>query len=86
MESTHVEGRLARLEERAVTPEGVRQIVREEIASMAGLVLRRTQMDEAHLTRSIERNAADDVVRRHLAEIFGEVLRDFSGTDSEPGA
>lgn len=64
----------------------VRQIARKEIASMAALVLRRTQMDEAHLSRSIERNAADDEVRRHLAEIFGEVLSDYSRTENEPGA
>lgn len=63
----------------------IREIVREEIASMAALVLRRTSGQEAHLTRSIERNAADDEVRRHLAEIFGEVLSDFSRSDSEPG-
>lgn len=63
----------------------IREIVREEIASMAALVLRRTQLDQAHLTRSIERNAADDVVREHLAEIFGEVLSDFSRSASEPG-
>lgn len=66
--------------------EMMRRVAREEIASLAGLVLSRTSMDDAHLTRSIERNAADDEVRRHLAEIFGEVLSDFSRTSAEPGA
>lgn len=61
----------------------VRRIAREEIASLAGLVLRRTS--EEHFTRSIERNTAQDVVNDSLAAIFGEALGDFSKTDSEPG-
>lgn len=60
-----------------------REIAREEIASLAGLVLRRTS--EEHFTRSIERNTAEDVVADRLAEIFGEVLADFSKSESEPG-
>lgn len=69
----------------AGTPEEeqVRQIVREEIASMAGLVLRRTS--EEHLTRSPDRNITDTQIRGMLAEIFGEVLSDFSRTESSPG-
>lgn len=63
--------------QRSVTPEGARAIAREEIASLAGLVLRRAQ--EEHSTRSFERNAADDVVRERLASIFGEALADFWG-------
>lgn len=63
----------------------VRAIAREEIASMAALVMRRTSEQDAHLTRSIERNAADDEVRAHLASIFGEVLKDFGDSPSEPG-
>lgn len=62
-----------------------RRIVREEISSLAGLVLRRTNESEAHLTRSPERNMTDELVRERIAEIFGEVLRDFSATTSEPG-
>ena len=55
----------------------IREIAREEIASLCGLVLRRSQ--ETDLTRSIERNVAHDVVDDTLAEIFGEALADFSG-------
>ena len=48
-----------------MTEEEVRQIVREEISSMAGLVLRRSQ--EENFTRSGERNMAQDVVNDTLA-------------------
>lgn len=63
----------------------VRTLARAEVASLAGLVLRRTS--EEHFTRSIERNTAEDVVADRLASIFGEVLADFSGHTSgeEPG-
>ena len=60
----------------------VRAIAREEIASLAGLVLRRLQ--EEHPTRSFERNMADDAVVARLNGIFGEVLADFGGTPDEP--
>jgi hypothetical protein len=63
----------------------VRQIVRAEIASLAGLVMRRTEQAEAKLTRSFERNLADEVARATIARIFGEVLADFSSESSEPG-
>lgn len=59
---------------------------RQEIASMAGLVLRRSQ--EVQLTRLEERNIANEAVREALAQIFGEVLSDFSGhtgDGSDPG-
>ena len=62
----------------------VREIVRDEIASLAGLVLRRTNESEARLTRSHERNLAEEVTRETIASIFGEALRDFSG-ENEPG-
>ena len=64
----------------------MRKIARQEIASMAGLVLSRS--DEATLTRSIERNMADEAVREVLARVFGEVLSDFSGhtgSGDDPG-
>lgn len=64
---------------RAVTPEGAREIAREEIASLSGLMLRRLQ--EMGPTRSNERNMAVEI----LSELFGEALRDFGGTTSEPG-
>jgi len=63
----------------------VRAIARAEIASLAGLVLRRTS--EEHLSRSPDRNITDTQIRGMLAEIFGEVLADFSGHTGgdEPG-
>lgn len=60
----------------------IREIAREEIASLAGLVVRRTQDDT--FTRSPERNTAEDVVATRLAQIFGEALHDFT-TEQEPG-
>ena len=51
----------------------MRRIAREEIASMAGLVLRRLQ-------DSLDGDDALDV----LAPIFGEILRDYSQTPDEP--
>ena len=54
-----------------------REIAREEIASLAGLVLRRAQ--EEHPTRSFERNMADEAFQDRMTSIFGEVLADFSG-------
>lgn len=59
-----------------MTEDEVRRIVREEIASLCGLVLRRTQ-DET-LTRSNERNMADEATRGFIAHVFGEALEDFS--------
>jgi len=54
-----------------------RAAAREEVASLAGLVLRRTQVQD--LTRVPEHNIAEEVVNSKLASIFGEVLSDFSG-------
>lgn len=53
-----------------------REVAREEVASLCGLVLRR--LDKL--------NGATDVqeVQAALFSIFGEALRDFSGEDS-PG-
>jgi hypothetical protein len=62
----------------------VREIVREEIASLAGFALGRTA-SEPSPTRSLERNVAAEVVREEAAEFWGEVLRDFGATASEPG-
>jgi hypothetical protein len=53
----------------------VRVIVREEIASLAGKALRRTQ--DRSYTRSIERNMAIDVANDELAEFWGEVLSEY---------
>jgi hypothetical protein len=64
-----------------------RELAREEIASLAGLVLRRLQNTTSALDASgqegkmvVERGTVDV-----LSSIFGEILHDFGGTDSEPG-
>lgn len=57
----------------------MRQIARDEVASLAGLMLRRLQ-DEGP-TRSMERNATVDILQR----LWGEALRDFGATVEEPG-
>ena len=54
---------------------------RKAVASLAGLVLRRTQ--ELHLTRLEAHNTAEAEVHRELARIFGEALQQFS--DEWPG-
>jgi hypothetical protein len=57
----------------------IRAIAREEVASLSALVLRRLQ--EQGPTRSPDRNMAVEVMN----EVFGEALRDFGSTKSEPG-
>jgi hypothetical protein len=59
---------------------------RQEIASLAALVLRRSQ--DMELSRVPERNEMQETVRGILAEIFGEALADFSGhtKGDQPGA
>lgn len=62
--------------------EHIREIAREEIASLSGMILRRLQ--DMGPTRSFERNMAVEI----LSELFGEALADFSGQtgdSSEPG-
>jgi hypothetical protein len=56
--------------------EQVRQIVHEEIASLAGLALRRTQ--DRDWTRSGERNLAMEVANEEAAQFWGEVLAQYS--------
>lgn len=56
----------------------IRRIAREEIASMAGLVLRRTQDEDE------PSGGPGDGIATRIASIFGEVLNDFT-TDAEPG-
>ena len=56
----------------------IRQIAREEIASLSGMILRRLQ--DMGPTRSNERNMAVEI----LSELFGEALHDFSSSDA-PG-
>lgn len=65
---------------RPITAEQAREIAREEIASLAGLVLRRlgglgSQAPDIHGER----------VFASVRSVFGEALRDFSQTTGEPG-
>lgn len=54
-----------------------RAIVREEIASLAGKALRRTQ--DKQYTRNPERNLAMDVANEEAAQFWGEVLAEYGG-------
>lgn len=53
----------------------IRRIVREEIASLAGKALRRTQ--DRNYTRNPERNLAIDVANEEMAEFWGEILSEY---------
>jgi hypothetical protein len=59
-------------------------IARAEIASLAGLALRRGG-EPIRESRSFERNVAADVARDAHNEFWGEVLRDFGATPADPG-
>lgn len=59
--------------------EHIRRIVREEVSSLSGMMLRRLQ--DMGPTRSFERNMAVEV----LQQLWGEALRDFGSTSAEPG-
>lgn len=58
-----------------------RRVAREEVASLCGLVLRRLQSPAAEEGQPIE----GVVILAELRIIFGEALRDFGGTEIEPG-
>jgi hypothetical protein len=60
-----------------MTEEEVRTIVREEIASLAGKALRRTQ--DRQFSRDPERNLAMEVTNEEAAQFWGEVLAEYSG-------
>jgi hypothetical protein len=55
----------------------VREICREEIASLAGKALRRTQ--DLEFTRSPDRNLALEVANEQMAQFWGEVLAEYGG-------
>jgi hypothetical protein len=57
----------------------VRAIVREEIASLAGKALRRTQ--DMDFTRLGEHNMMVEVANREMAQFWGEVLSEYGGED-----
>lgn len=57
----------------------VRAVVKEEIASLAGKALRRTQ-DEA-FSRSFTRNEATDAAQAVLAHFWGEVLSEYGNAE-----
>jgi hypothetical protein len=53
----------------------IQMIVRREIASLAGLALRRTQ--DRDLSRSGERNMMVEIANREAAQFWGEVLAQY---------
>ena len=57
----------------------MRLIAREEVASLCGLVLRRLQ--EHGL-----KDGTSEPTAAALRRAFGEALRDFGGTEEEPGS
>lgn len=63
----------------------VRAIAREEIASLCGLVLRRSQDVEEIARRTGTEGDAELLPGAIVASIFGEAMRDFGATTSEPG-
>lgn len=73
--------RPGRPSQRGIMEEDVRAVAREEIASFAGLVLRRLQ----NVSTSYVEGSEAVIQVRDLNAIFGEALRDFGATPEEPG-
>lgn len=59
-----------------MTEDDVRAIVRQEIASLAGKALRRTQ--DLEYTRSPEHNMAMEIANEQAGQFWGEVLAEYS--------
>lgn len=64
-----------------MTEDEVRAIVREEIASLAGLAMRRLQ--DEHFTRSFERNMATDAAKEVAGHLWAEVLAEYGEDEDE---
>jgi hypothetical protein len=64
-----------------MTEDEVRAIGRDEISSLAGKALRRTQDQE--LSRSPERNMMVEIANRESAQFWAEVLAEYSGVTIE---
>lgn len=62
----------------------IRRIARQEIASLAGLALRRTQ--DATLTRNPVHNEAEAAAQGVAAHFWGEVLAEYGGEETLPEA
>ena len=62
----------------------IRQVVHEEIASLAGKALRRTQ--DLEFTRSPDRNLAMEVANEQMAQFWGEVLAEYGDAPAESDA
>ncbi len=58
----------------------IREIVREEIASLAGKALRRTQ--DREYTRVGERNMMVDIANEQMAQFWAEVLAEYGHADT----
>lgn len=57
--------------------EMARRVAREEIASLAGKALRRTQ--DRDYSRDPDRNLAMEVTNEEAAQFWGEVLAEYGG-------
>jgi hypothetical protein len=55
----------------------MRTVARQEIASLAGLALRRLQDEQ--FTRSFEHNTATDAAKEVMGHLWGEVLSEYGG-------
>lgn len=57
----------------------IRKVVREEIASLAGLAMRRLQDEQ--FSRSFERNMATDAAKDVVGHLWAEVLAEYGRKD-----
>ena len=64
-----------------MTEDEVRAVVREEIASLAGKALRRSQ--DQDLSRSPERNMMTEIANREIAQFWAEVLAEYGDDDQD---
>jgi len=64
-----------------VSDDEITHAVRKEIASVAGLALRRLQ--DENFTRSIEGNAAAAAAKQVVGHLWGEVLAEYGTHDAE---
>ena len=70
-----VPGTVEELEVEGLDENRMREIAREEIASLAGKALRRTQ--DRQFTRNPDRNLALEVTNEEAAQFWGEVLAEY---------
>ena len=61
-----------------------RAVAREEIASLCGLVLQ-TANEQTSTSGRVRAEARAEVLSSAIMSAFGEALRDFGSTTTEPG-